>query len=91
MFFVGLGASLCFNANSAILTLHFERFKYIAFSLSMLGAYLSILTWPLLSQYLLSKFGYSYAMGIISTLTLINIIAGILFVQPQSEIVFIGK
>jgi len=90
MSFVGLGGSFCFNANSAILTLYFERFKYIAFSLSMLGAYLGVVAWPLLSQYLLSRFGYSYAMGIISTLTLINIIAGILFVEPQTEEV-LGK
>jgi len=47
MLFVGVGASFCYNANSAILTLYFERFKYIAFSLSMLGAYLGVVTWPL--------------------------------------------
>jgi len=83
--FVGLGASLCFNANSVILTVYFDRFKYIAFSLSMLGANIGVLIWPLLSQYCLSKFGYSYAMGIISILTLVNIIAGILFVQPETD------
>jgi len=51
----------------------------------MLGYNVGVLTWPLLSQYLLSKFGYSYAMGIISTFTLVNVIAGILFVEPQTE------
>jgi len=49
----------------------------------MLGYNVGVLIWPLLSQYLLSRFGYSYAMGIISTFSLVNIIAGILFVEPQ--------
>jgi len=81
-FFVGIGVSFCFNASSVILTIYFERFKYIAFSFARLGTYLGIVLWPLISQYFLTKFGYSYAMGIMSTFTLINIFTGILFIEP---------
>jgi len=52
---------------------------------AMLGAYIGIVTWPLISQYLLSKFGYSVAMGIMSTFSIIHLIAGVSFIDPQLE------
>jgi len=51
----------------------------------MLGGYIGVVTWPLISQYLLSKFGYSVAMGIMSTFSILHLIAGISFMDPQLE------
>jgi len=42
-----------------------------------------MVTWPLISQYLLSKFGYSVAMGIMSTFSIIHLIGGVSFMDPQ--------
>jgi len=44
-----------------------------------------IITWPIFSQFLLTKFGYSYAMGIMASAHLLHIIAGISFFEPKEE------
>jgi len=51
----------------------------------MLGNYVGIMTWPILSQFLLTKFGYSNAMGIMACAHLLHIIAGISFFEPKEE------
>ncbi|KAF6035455.1 hypothetical protein EB796_006238 [Bugula neritina] len=81
----GVGVSCTYSASSSILPLYFERFKYIAFAVAALGGYIAVITWPLISQYLLNKFGYSVAMGIMSTFNIIHLIAGVSFIDPQLE------
>jgi len=80
-----VGVSCTYSASSSILPLYFERFKYIAFAVAALGGYIAVITWPLISQYLLNKFGYSVAMGIMSTFNIIHLIAGVSFIDPQLE------
>jgi len=83
--FLGMGISCCYTASSQILAVYFDRLKYLAFSLAALGIYVGLMTWPILSQFLLNKFGYSYAMGIMASAHLLHIIAGISFFEPKEE------
>jgi len=83
--FLGIGASCCYTASSQILAIYFDKLKYLAFSLAVLGIYVGLMTWPILSQFLLNKFGYSHAMGIMACAHLLHIIAGISFFEPQEE------
>lgn len=46
------------------------------------GYYVGTAVWPSISLKLLDEFGYSKAMGIMSTLHVIHMLAGITFYQP---------
>ena len=83
--FVGLGASNVYVATSEILALNFDKYKYLAFSLAVLGYYVGMVVFPIVSQKLLDDFGYSKAMGIMASFHVTHIIAGILFFQPTEE------
>jgi len=80
---LGIGASCCYTASSQILVIYFDRLKYVAFSLVSLGNFGGVMAWSVLSQFLLNKFGYSQAMGIMASAHLLHIIAGILFFEPK--------
>lgn len=82
---VAIGVSNTYIASSEILAIHFEKYKYLAFALAVLGYYFGMVAWPTLSQHLLDKFGYSTTMGIISSLHIIHIITGCLFFQPTER------
>ncbi|KAF6022454.1 hypothetical protein EB796_019238 [Bugula neritina] len=81
----GIGASCCYTASSQILAIYFDKLKYLAFSLATLGIYIGLMTWPILCQFLLNKFGYSHAMGIMACAHLLHIIAGISFFEPAEK------
>lgn len=81
----GFGFSVVYTASSAILALHFERYKYLAFTAAILGVRIGTMTWPVVSQFLLSKFGYSQAMGILALPHVAHILAGILFFEPSKQ------
>jgi len=83
---LGIGVSCCYTASSQILAFHFDRLKYLAFALASLGNFIGIMTWPILSQFLLTKFGYSQAMGIMASAHLLHIIVGSLFFEPQFKL-----
>lgn len=40
-------------------------------------------SWPIVSEKLLNDYGYSKAMGMMSSFHIMHVIAGILFCQPQ--------
>jgi len=84
-FSLGIGASCCYTASSQILAIYFDKLKYLAFSLATLGIYIGLMTWPILCQFLLNKFGYSHAMGIMACAHLLHIIAGISFFEPAEK------
>lgn len=86
---LGVGVSCTYTASSQILALHFDRLKYLAFSLAMLGNYVGMMVWPLLSQLLFKKFGYSQAMGIMTSSHLLHLVAGMSFFEPKES--FQGK
>ena len=48
------------------------------------GYYVGMAVWPSVSQKLLNDLGYSQAMGVMSALHSVHIIAGLLFYQPQN-------
>ncbi|KAF6020216.1 hypothetical protein EB796_021457 [Bugula neritina] len=81
----GVGVSCTYTASSQILALHFDRLKYLAFSLAMLGNYVGMMVWPLLSQLLFKKFGYSQAMGIMTSSHLLHLVAGMSFFEPKES------
>lgn len=77
--------SCCYIATSQILAVYFDKYKYLAFSLAMLGNYVGTVVWPVLSQHLLNKFGYSHAMAIMASAHVLHIIAGITFIEPKAS------
>lgn len=72
-------------ASSEILALCFSKYRYLAFAIAVLGYYVGMVVWPTTSQILFDKYGYSQAMGIMATVHIIHLVAGLLFFQPQDE------
>ena len=70
-------------ATSEVLALNFSKYKYLAFSLAVLGYYVGMVVFPIVSQMLLDQYGYSQAMGIMASFHIIHIIAGLIFFQPS--------
>lgn len=81
----GVGIALLYITTSEILTKHFDRYKYLAFSLVMLGQFSGLIAWPIVSQELLERYGYSKAMIVMSSFHIIHILAGFLFIEPVLE------
>ena len=54
----GIGISNLYITTSEILSKHFDRYKYLAFSLAILGQFCGMIAWPVVSQELFSSNGY---------------------------------
>ena len=78
-----IGVSFVYIATSEVLALNFSKYKYLAFSLAVLGYYVGMVVFPIVSQMLLDQYGYSQAMGIMASFHVIHIIAGLLFFQSS--------
>lgn len=74
-----------YTANCAILALHFSKYKYLAFTAVALGIRVGTIVWPVASQFLLTSYGYSKAMGMMAIPQIMQIIAGILFFEPSKH------
>lgn len=72
-------------AGSQILNLYFCKYKYLAFAVAYSGTYAGMIVWPVVSQLLFDKYGYSIAMGVMFAAHLTHILAAILMVQPSQE------
>ena len=81
----GIGIALLYITTSEILTKHFDRYKYLAFSLVMLGQFSGLIAWPIVSQELLEDYGYSKTMIVMSSFHIAHILAGFLFIEPVPE------
>ena len=82
---LAFGVALTYVATSEVLALNFEKHKYLAFSIAILGYYIGVVAFPIVSQELLNSFGYSKAMGIMASFHIIHVIAGISFFEPAEE------
>ena len=80
----GIGISNLYITTSEILSKHFDRYKYLAFSLAILGQFCGMIAWPVVSQELFSSNGYSDSMLIMGSIQLIHVVAGILFIEPST-------
>ena len=87
----GIGTSNTYIASSEILALNFERFKYLAFSLAVLGYYAGMAEFAIISQKLLDLFGYSKALGILASFHVIHIVAGFMFFQSSQTSACLGR
>lgn len=85
MLFAGFGVSVTYTASSTVLALHFKKYSTLAFSVAVLGIRVGHTMWPVVSQYLLTNFGYSQAMGILAIPHVSHLIVGILFFEPSSN------
>ena len=76
---------MVYVATSEVLALNFDKYKYLAYSLAVLGYYVGVVVFPIVSQKLLDQYGYSQAMGIMASFHVIHIIAGLMFFQPSEN------
>ena len=90
-FVSAFGVALTYVATSEVLALNFEKYKYLAFATAIIGYYVGMVIFPLISQELLEAYGYSTAMGIMALFQVIHVIAGILFFEPTKQGELNGK
>lgn len=77
--------SVVYTSSSGILTLHFHRYRTLAFAVAAIGNYTGVSFWPYLSQAMLSHIGYSKTMGLIAISQVTHVIAGVLFFHPSDH------
>ncbi|XP_067950601.1 monocarboxylate transporter 14-like [Watersipora subatra] len=82
-----VGISCTYVASSQVLALAFDKYKYLAFSVAVLGQKGGAVALPITSQTLFDRYGYSRAMAIMSAFHLIHIIAGFLFFSPKDGMI----
>jgi len=76
---------MTYSASCQILVHHFDKHLNLAFSLSVSGAFVGCAIWPVFFDYLLDKFHYSKAMGIVSAIQIIHFLTGLCFFVPKCE------
>ncbi|KAF6030244.1 SLC16A5 [Bugula neritina] len=82
----GMGVSTTYVASSSILSVHFLKYQYFAFSFASLGSFIGNSVWPMLCQYLFDTMGYSRAVAYFSIFHILHVIAGLSFCEvSQSE------
>ena len=80
----GMGLANIYITTSDILAKYFDKHKYLAFSVAILGQFSGRIAWPVVSQNLLDNYGYSHAMAIMGSFHFVHIIAGIFFIEPPA-------
>ncbi|XP_067950417.1 monocarboxylate transporter 12-like [Watersipora subatra] len=81
----GIGVSCVYVASSEVLALNFTKYKYLAFSIAVLGYYGGMVAFPIVSQKLFDLFGYNHAMAIMASFHVVHLLAGCVFYQPSGE------
>lgn len=72
-------------ASSEVLSLHFRKYKYFAFSTVVLGYYIGLTGWPIGSRLLIDNVGYSQSMVILAAPQILTVIAGLSYYEPTRK------
>jgi len=72
-----------YTACSAVVSDYFEKYRFFAFGTITTGNSVGLLAWPIISQRLFAKYGYSKAMALMCIPQFVHVVAGILFVPLQ--------
>ena len=69
-------------ASTEVISLYFDKYKHFAFAVIVIGYYVGVSAWPVISQKLFDTYGYSITMAVFAIPQIIHIIAGLLFIEP---------
>ncbi|KAF6021684.1 hypothetical protein EB796_020003 [Bugula neritina] len=84
-YLLGFGMSLCLSSSTEVLPQHFDKYRNLAFAIASSGVMVGVIIWPIASQYFLSIYSYSKAIGIIAAFQIIHSLAGLTFISGNRE------
>ena len=82
LYIVGAGITNVYVASTEVISFYFDKYKTLAFAVIVIGFYVGISAWPVISQKLFDTYGYSITMAVFAIPQIIHIITGFLFIEP---------
>ena len=78
-----VGQSCVYTASSEILGHHFKRHLYLATATVILGFFVGFMVFPILSQYLVSHYGYNSGMAMMGGMQAVHLLNGIVYTETK--------